>query len=97
MQIPTHLKHKPILKLEAYNKIGGKYAEQQTDTQGLSVGLAQWHSKKNLNKTKIYRQKYGDKIKTKTNDQDNLKKFLCIALWIWRHWLSQPLLMPKKA
>ncbi len=46
MQIPTHLKHKPILKLEAYNKIDGKYAEQQTDTQGLSVGLAQWHSKK---------------------------------------------------
>lgn len=41
MDIPMHLKHKPILKLENYFEIDGKHAND-TDAEGLSVGIAQW-------------------------------------------------------
>lgn len=43
MDIPTYLKHKPILKVEEYSKIDGKYAGA-TDAKGLSVGFAQWNN-----------------------------------------------------
>ena len=41
MKIPNHLSHKPILKLEDYSKLDGRFANQ-TDAEGLSIGLAQW-------------------------------------------------------
>lgn len=42
MEIPTHLSHKPIVKLENYHEVDGRFANC-TDAQGLSVGLAQWN------------------------------------------------------
>lgn len=41
MRIPTTLKHKPVIVAEDYGNIDGRTA-YQTDTQGLSLGLAQW-------------------------------------------------------
>ena len=41
MKIPNYLSHKPILKLEDYSKLDGRFANQ-TDAEGLSIGLAQW-------------------------------------------------------
>jgi len=41
MDIPTHLSHKPIVKLEDYTQLDGKFANQ-SDAEGLSIGLAQW-------------------------------------------------------
>lgn len=41
MDIPTHLNHKPIVKLENYSKIDGAY-RNDTDVQGLSLGVSQW-------------------------------------------------------
>ncbi len=41
MKIPTNLKHKPVLCVENYDCIDGKYASK-TDAKGLSLGLAQW-------------------------------------------------------
>ena len=43
MKIPTHLKHKPIIEIENYDRIDGPYAEE-TDAMGLSVGIAQWNA-----------------------------------------------------
>lgn len=42
LKIPTHLKHKPLIKLENYDKIDGRYANN-SDAKGLSVGIAQWN------------------------------------------------------
>ena len=42
MNIPNHLKHQPIIKLEKYAEIDGNYDEKTTDAQGLSLGIAQW-------------------------------------------------------
>lgn len=43
MKIPTHLKHKPIIQVENYDRIDGRYADN-TDAMGLSVGIAQWNT-----------------------------------------------------
>ncbi|MFJ7698599.1 DUF6530 family protein [Lysinibacillus fusiformis] len=44
MNIPTHLKHKPVIVAENYANIDGRSA-YQTDAQGLSLGLAQWNDR----------------------------------------------------
>lgn len=40
-KIPTHLKHKPIIAVDHYDKIDSIYAGE-TDAQSLSIGLAQY-------------------------------------------------------
>ncbi len=44
MDIPTALKHKPVIVCENYENIDGRYA-YQTDAKGLSLGLAQWNDR----------------------------------------------------
>lgn len=44
MNIPTHLKHKPVIVAENYANIDGRTA-YKTDAQGLSLGLAQWNDR----------------------------------------------------
>ncbi len=44
MKIPTTLKHKPVIVSEDYENIDGRYA-YNTDTKGLSLGLAQWNDR----------------------------------------------------
>ncbi len=44
MKIPTTLKHKPVIVSENYENIDGRRA-YQSDTKGLSLGLAQWNDR----------------------------------------------------
>jgi hypothetical protein len=44
MNIPTTLKHKPVIVSEDYNKVDGRYAPD-SDAKGLSLGLAQWNDR----------------------------------------------------
>ena len=44
MKIPTELKHKPVIVSEDYGRIDGRKA-LNSDTQGLSLGLAQWNER----------------------------------------------------
>lgn len=44
MKIPTNLKHKPVIVSENYEQVDGRYA-YNTDTKGLSLGLAQWNDR----------------------------------------------------
>lgn len=44
MRIPTNLKHKPVIACENYANIDGHTA-YATETQGLSLGLAQWNDR----------------------------------------------------
>ncbi|HOX27060.1 MAG TPA: DUF6530 family protein [Candidatus Krumholzibacteria bacterium] len=47
MRIPTTLKHKPVICCENYANIDGRFAGD-TDAQGLSLGLAQWNDRGNV-------------------------------------------------
>lgn len=44
MNIPTTLKHKPVIVSENYGNVDGRYA-YKTDAKGLSLGLAQWNDR----------------------------------------------------
>ena len=44
MKIPTTLKHKPVIVAEDYGLVDGRYA-YDSDTKGLSLGLAQWNDR----------------------------------------------------
>ena len=44
MKIPTALKHKPVIVVEGYEKVDGRYA-YNSDAKGLSLGLAQWNDR----------------------------------------------------
>jgi hypothetical protein len=44
MKIPTTLKHKPVIVSENYENVDGRRA-YNSDTKGLSLGLAQWNDR----------------------------------------------------
>ena len=44
MKIPTMLKHKPVIVVENYDKVDGRLSGN-SDTKGLSLGLAQWNER----------------------------------------------------
>ena len=44
MKIPENLKHKPVIKVEDYDTVDGRYALHM-DAKGLSLGLAQWNDR----------------------------------------------------
>ena len=44
MEIPTNLKHKPVIVVEDYDKVDGRNALNM-DAKGLSLGLAQWNDR----------------------------------------------------
>lgn len=47
MKIPNHLRHKPVIILEEYEAIDGKN-QGGSDAKGLSLGLAQWNDRRNI-------------------------------------------------
>lgn len=59
MKIPTELKHKPVIVSEEYEKIDGRKAPK-SDAKGLSLGLAQWNERGNVEiSAKIWRHTGG--------------------------------------
>ena len=67
MEIPTHLSHKPIVKLEEYSQLDGRF-KNKTDAEGLSIGLAQWNSQGNTDLS----AKFGDtQVKNGLDNQKN--------------------------
>ena len=43
MRVPEHLGHKPIIGVDNYDRIDGKYANN-TDAKALSIGKSQWNT-----------------------------------------------------
>lgn len=59
MNIPTTLKHKPVIVSDNYEKIDGKNA-YHSDAKGLSLGLAQWNDRGNVEiSAKVWRHNGG--------------------------------------
>lgn len=80
MKIPTQLKHKPVVCVEEYAKIDGKYAEN-TDAQGLSLGLAQWNDRGNVDiSAKIWRHS-GEKW-SRQSEEMPMHRVLDLAIMI---------------
>ena len=55
MDIPTNLKHKPVVIARDYDKIDGRSAGH-SDAKGLTMGLAQWNDRGKVNiSAKVWR------------------------------------------
>ena len=59
MKIPSELKHKPVIVSEDYDRIDGRKAHT-SDAKGLSLGLAQWNERGNVDiSAKVWRHTGG--------------------------------------
>lgn len=80
MKIPTELKHKPVIVSEDYDKIDGRSAND-SDAKGLSLGLAQWNDRGNLEiSAKVWRHT-GDKW-SRQSEEMPLHRSLDLAILI---------------
>ena len=82
MKIPTTLKHKPVISSEEYDKIDGRFSEN-TDAKGLSLGLAQWNDRGNVDiSAKIWR--HTEKKWSRQSEEMPLHRVLDLAILICR-------------
>ena len=82
MQIPTNLKHKPVFVCENYDKVDGRQAGD-TEAKGLSVGLAQWNDRGNVDvSAKIWR--YTGEKWSRQSEEMPLHRVLDLAILICR-------------
>ena len=80
MKIPTELKHKPVIVSEDYDLIDGRSANN-SDAKGLSLGLAQWNDRGNLEiSAKVWRHT-GDKW-SRQSEEMPLHRSLDLAILI---------------
>ncbi len=80
MNIPTELKHKPVIISEDYDLIDGRNANY-SDAKGLSLGLAQWNERGNVDiSAKIWRHT-GEKW-SRQSEEMPLHRVLDLAILI---------------
>ena len=80
MKIPTELKHKPVIVSEDYDLIDGRNANA-SDAKGLSLGLAQWNDRGNVDiSAKIWRHT-GEKW-SRQSEEMPLHRVLDLAILI---------------
>ena len=82
MEIPTTLKHKPVILAEDYAHIDGRTA-YHTDAQGLSLGLAQWNDRGRVDiSAKVWRHT-GEKW-SRQSEELPLHRVLDLAILVCR-------------
>jgi Family of unknown function (DUF6530) len=80
MKIPTTLKHKPVITCEYYANIDGRSA-YNSETQGLSLGLAQWNDRGNIDiSAKVWR--YTGEKWSRQSEELPLHRVLDLAILI---------------
>lgn len=82
MKIPTTLKHKPVIVSENYGQVDGRYANE-SDAQGLSLGLAQWNDRGRVDiSAKVWR--YTGEKWSRQSEELPLHRVLDLAILVTR-------------
>ena len=82
MEIPTTLKHKPVIVSENYENIDGRKA-YKSDAKGLSLGLAQWNDRGKLDiSAKIWR--YTGQMWSRQSEEMPMHRALDLSILICR-------------
>ncbi|MGI6432895.1 MAG: DUF6530 family protein [Sphaerochaetaceae bacterium] len=82
MDIPTTLKHKPVIVVENYENVDGRNA-YASDAKGLSLGLAQWNERGSVDiSAKVWRHTGGKW--SRQSEELPLHRVLDLALLIAR-------------
>lgn len=80
MKIPVTLKHKPVIVVDNYEQVDGRYA-YDSDAKGLSLGLAQWNDRGKLEISgKVWR--YTGEKWSRQSEELPLHRILDLALLI---------------
>lgn len=77
MRVPEHLAHKPIIGVDNYDRIDGRYANN-SDAKALSLGKSQWDS--NEMAAKVWR--HTGKKWTRQSEELPLHRVLDLAILI---------------
>lgn len=81
MEIPTNLKHAPVFTVENYEDIDGRLTKEETDTKGLSLGIAQWSKRGNYDvSAKVWR--YTGEKWSRQSEELPLHRVLDLAIMI---------------
>jgi hypothetical protein len=81
MKIPTNLKHKPVIVAEDYCNIDGR--KRDSDAKGLSLGLAQWNDRGNVDiSAKVWR--YTGEKWSRQSEELPLHRVLDLAVLVCR-------------
>lgn len=81
MDIPTTLKHKPVIVAQNYDKVDGRIAH--SDAKGLSLGLAQWNDRGKVDiSAKIWR--YTGEKWSRQSEEMPLHRVIDLAILICR-------------
>lgn len=82
MNIPTNLKHKPVIVSENYEHVDGRQA-YSSDAKGLSLGLAQWNDRGKVDiSAKVWRHT-GEKW-SRQSEELPLHRVLDLAILVCR-------------
>ncbi|MGE5391543.1 MAG: DUF6530 family protein [Deltaproteobacteria bacterium] len=82
MKIPTTLKHKPVIVVENYENVDGRYA-YDSDAKGLSLGLAQWNDRGKVDiSAKVWR--YTGEKWSRQSEELPLHRVLDLAILVCR-------------
>ncbi|SHN63562.1 DUF6530 family protein [Desulfitobacterium chlororespirans] len=82
MNIPTSLKHKPVIISDNYENVDGRYA-YQSDAKGLSLGLAQWNDRGKVDiSAKVWR--YTGEKWSRQSEELPLHRVLDLAILVCR-------------
>lgn len=82
MEIPTNLKHKPVIVSENYENIDGRNA-YNSDAKGLSLGLAQWNDRGKVDiSAKVWR--YTGEKWSRQSEELPLHRVLDLAILVCR-------------
>ena len=82
MDIPTSLKHKPVISVPDYDSVDGRYAGN-TDAKAMSLGLAQWNDRGKVDvSAKIWRHT-GEKW-SRQSEELPMHRILDLAILICR-------------
>ncbi len=82
MDIPTTLRHKPVITVPNYENVDGRYAND-TDAKGMSLGLAQWNDRGKVDvSAKIWRHT-GEKW-SRQSEELPLHRVLDLAILVCR-------------
>lgn len=81
MEIPTTLKHKPVIVSKDYDKIDGRI--KNSDAMGLSVGLAQWNDRGKVDvSAKVWR--YTGEKWSRQSEEMPLHRVIDLAIFVCR-------------
>ena len=80
MNIPTTLKHKPVITVENYENVDGRQA-YNSDAKGLSLGLAQWNDRGKVEISAKVRRYTGEKW-SRQSEEMPLHRVLDLAILV---------------